>query len=98
MRSSVFSFAAKKCSTRIEHGYWGIIEPHFKTWGAGQVLFDLVIAVTILLVWMVRELRAAGKAAWPWVLFTLCTGSFGPLIYLLTQTTFKHFTDNLKEV
>jgi hypothetical protein len=71
------------------HGYWGIIEPHFKSWGAGQVLFDLVIAVTILLVWMLRELRAAGKAAWPWVLFTLCTGSFGPLIYLLTQNNAK---------
>jgi Terpene cyclase DEP1 len=71
------------------HGYWGIIEPHFKTWGAGQVLFDLVIAVTILLVWMVRELRAAGKTAWPWVLFTLGTGSFGPLFYLLTQNNSK---------
>jgi hypothetical protein len=71
------------------HGYWGIIEPHFRSWGAGQVFFDLVIAVTILLVWMVRELRAAGKAAWPWVLFTLGTGSFGPLIYLLTKKNSK---------
>jgi hypothetical protein len=73
----------------VHHGYWGIVEPHFKSWGAGQVFFDLVIAVSILLLWMVRELRAAGKPAWPWVLFTIGTGSFGPLIYLLTQNNSK---------
>jgi hypothetical protein len=67
------------------HGYWGIIEPHFKSWGAGQVFFDLVISVTILLVWMVRDLRAAGKPAWPWIVLTLGTGSFGPLFYLLSK-------------
>jgi hypothetical protein len=51
------------------HGYWGIIAPHFQSFGAGQVFADLVIALTL----------AIG-----WIFLTLVLGSFGPLFYLLT--------------
>jgi hypothetical protein len=67
------------------HGFWGIIAPHFKSFGGGQVLFDLVIAVSLTLTWMTKELRASGRNPWPWIAFTLVTGSFGPLLYLLTR-------------
>ena len=33
-------------------GYWGLLAPHFQTFGAGQVLADLVIALTLVMVWM----------------------------------------------
>ena len=65
------------------HGYWGILAPHFQSFGAGQVLADLVIALTLVLVWLVRDARAAGRSPWPWVALTLVAGSFGPLLYLL---------------
>lgn len=68
-----------------QHGYWGILEPHFKTFGAAQVLADLVIALSLFLVWMVQDAKAQGRTAWPWIAFTLVAGSFGPLLYLLTQ-------------
>lgn len=68
-----------------DHGYWGIIAPHFRTFGAGQVFADLVIALTLAMIWMWRDARSTGRNPWPWIVATLATGSFGPLIYLLTR-------------
>jgi hypothetical protein len=66
------------------HGYWGIVAPHFQSFGAGQVLADLCIALTMVLVWMWHDARAKGRNIWPWIVATLFLGSFGPLLYLLT--------------
>lgn len=63
-------------------GYFGILLPHFKSWGAGQVLADLVIMCTLGCVWMVQDARERRLKAWPFVLVTLAAGSFGPLAYL----------------
>ncbi len=68
-----------------QHGYLGLLEPHFKTFGAGQVLADLVIAVSLAMVWIWYDARATGRNAWPWIALSLVAGSFGPLLYLLTQ-------------
>ncbi|MBS1789066.1 MAG: DUF2834 domain-containing protein [Acidobacteria bacterium] len=68
-----------------QHGYWGIIAPHFQSFGAGQVLADLVIALTLAMVWMWRDAKATGRNPWPWIVATLALGSFGPLFYLLTR-------------
>lgn len=67
------------------HGYWGIIAPHFQSTGAGQVFADLVIALSLAMVWMYRDAKASGRTVWPWVLLTLVAGSFGPLLYMLTK-------------
>jgi hypothetical protein len=67
------------------HGYWGIVKPHFEAFGPAQVLFDLVIALAIVLVWMWHDAKARGRMFWPWLLMTLAAGCFGPLLYLLTQ-------------
>jgi hypothetical protein len=67
------------------HGYWGILEPHFQTFGAAQVFVDLVIALGLCLVWMWRDAQASGRSPWPWLALTLATGSFGPLFYLLVR-------------
>ena len=67
------------------HGYWGIIAPHFQTFGAGQVLADLAIALTLVMIWMWRDAKARGRTAWPWIVATFALGSFGPLVYLLTR-------------
>ncbi len=66
-------------------GYWGILAPHFKSFGAGQVLADLTIALTLAMLWMWRDAKATGRNVWPWVIATLVMGSFGPLVYLLTR-------------
>jgi hypothetical protein len=68
-----------------DHGVWGIIAPHFRTFGAGQVFADLLIALTLAMVWIVRDAKASGRNPLPWVVLTLATGSFGPLFYLLAR-------------
>lgn len=66
-------------------GYWGLLAPHFQTFGGGQVLADLVIALMLVMVWMWRDAKATGRAIRPWIVATLILGSFGPLVYLLTR-------------
>jgi hypothetical protein len=68
-----------------QHGYWGILAPHFQSTGAGQVFADLVISLTLVLLWLARDARASGRPVWPWIAFTIVAGSFGPLLYLLTR-------------
>lgn len=69
----------------MDVGYLGIIEPHFQSWGAGQVFADLVILAVLLCVWMVNDARQRGGNAWPFVAITLIAGSFGPLLYLVVR-------------
>ena len=64
-------------------GYIGILDYHRHSSAGWQVIVDLVIAVALILVWLVPDARKAGKNPWPWVLLTLVTGSFGPLLYLI---------------
>jgi hypothetical protein len=68
-----------------QHGVWGIIAPHFQSFGAAQVFVDLIIALCLFIVWMWRDARATGRNPWVWLVFTICAGSFGPLLYLLTR-------------
>jgi hypothetical protein len=78
-------FGALTAVALYQHGYWGIVAPHFQSTGAGQVFADLVIALVLVLIWIWRDAKAAGRNPWPWVVATLALGSFGPLVYLLTR-------------
>ena len=49
----------------------------------GQVFTDLVIALVLVLLWLIPEAKRNGKSPWPWVVLTLVSGSFGPLLYLI---------------
>ena len=66
-------------------GYWGILEPLFQSWGAGQVLADLTIMCVLGGIWMIDDARRRGATVWPFLIVTLVGGSFGPLLYLLTR-------------
>lgn len=83
--ATLIPFAALTGVALWRHGYWGILEPHFQSFGEAQVLADLVIALGLVMVWMWRDARAAGRNPWPWIVATLTLGSFGPLVYLLTR-------------
>jgi len=79
-------FGALSAVALWQHGYWGILEPHFQSFGAAQVLADLVIALTLVMVWMWNDAKTTGRNVWPWIIATLALGSFGPLVYLLTRS------------
>ena len=79
------AFGALTAMALMDVGYWGIIAPHFQAWGPGQVFADLVIALTLVMIWMVADSKTSGINAWPFVALTLVLGSFGPLFYLITR-------------
>ena len=82
---TVVLFGMLSAAALWQHGYWGIIAPHFQSFAGGQVFADLVIALVLVMVWMWRDAKATGRNVWPWLIVTLAFGSFGPLIYLLTR-------------
>jgi hypothetical protein len=80
----IISFAALSAIALWQHGYWGIIAPHFRSSAAAQVLSDLVIALSLICTWMWHDAKVHQRVFWPWFALTLITGSFGPLLYLLS--------------
>jgi len=78
-------FGALSALALLDVGYWGIIAPHFQSWGEGQVLADLVILAALACMWMVPDARARGISPWPFVIATLVAGSFGVLFYLVVR-------------
>jgi hypothetical protein len=78
-------FGALTAAALWQHGYWGIFEPHFNSFGGAQVFVDPVIALALVMVWMWHDARATGRKVWPWIVLTPAARSFGPLLFLLTR-------------
>jgi len=72
-----------------EHGYVGIFLSPLGSLASTQIFFDLVIALSLVMVWMWQDAKATGRNVWPWIAATLAFGSFGPLFYLLTRKSAK---------
>jgi hypothetical protein len=81
----IAAFGALSAMALLDVGYFGILEPHFQTWGGGQVFADLVIMCVLGIIWMLADSRTSGVSAWPFVIATLFLGSFGPLFYLVAR-------------
>jgi hypothetical protein len=65
-------------------GYLALFTQQFTNFGTQQVLADLFIAVGICMVWMWRDAQQTGRNPWPWIALSLVSGSFGPLLYIIT--------------
>ncbi|MBS7806086.1 hypothetical protein [Variovorax sp. PCZ-1] len=50
-----------------------------------QIFADLIIAMCLLLVFIKRDAEATGRPFWPWAIFSITCGSFGPLLYFITR-------------
>jgi hypothetical protein len=85
-------FGALTAVALSHHGLRGIFETIFQTWAGIQVLVDLAITLTLVLVWMWRDAQALQRNVWPYVVITLAAGVFGPLLYLLTRKSPKGTT------
>lgn len=83
----LLDFAALSVYAIYQVGYVGLFQAGLASWGAAQILADLVIACSLIIVWMVRDARARGLNPWGFVAITLVAGSFGPLLYLLRRET-----------
>jgi hypothetical protein len=78
-----------------KEGLAGIFAAITLSYGSMQIFMDLVIALTLVMVWMWRDAKNAGRNIWPWIGITLAAGSFGPLLYLLTGNRKHQAKDGL---
>ncbi len=70
----------------VNHGYTGFIELALaEAWGA-QMFIDLVIALTLFLIWMVPDAKDRGIPWLPYAAAILGTGSVGALGYLVHRS------------
>ena len=76
-------FTALTAYAVFDVGYFGIFDYHRYSSAGWQVIADLVIALLLICSWMIKDAKENGRNVWPWVLITLFSGSFGPLLYLL---------------
>ena len=81
----IVAFGVLSALALMDVGYFGILAPHFQSYGEGQVLADLVIMCLMGCIWMTYDSRTSGLPAWPFVIMTVFLGSFGPLFYLLLR-------------
>ncbi|HSW12886.1 MAG TPA: DUF2834 domain-containing protein [Solimonas sp.] len=79
----IVDFAVLSGYALLEHGYLGLFQYQLLASAGWQVLADLVIACTLIMLWMVDDARRSGRTVWPYLVATATLGSFGPLFYLL---------------
>jgi hypothetical protein len=81
----LIAFAALTAYTGLYYG--GLLEWlafYTRDPASWQIYTDLVITMGLLLVFIQRDASATGRPFWPWAVFSLAVGSFGPLLYFIT--------------
>ena len=68
-----------------QHGYIAFFDLHAMNAVTLQVFIDLVIALSMVSLWMWRDARARDTSAIPYLVLTLFLGSIGPLLYLFRR-------------
>jgi hypothetical protein len=81
----IIAFGVLSALALMDVGYFGILKPHFQSWGGAQVFADLVIMGLLVCIWMAGDAPQRGLPAWPFIVLTLAVGSFGPLVYLVVR-------------
>lgn len=76
-------FAALTDYAVYQYGYLRFFEQQLHDAAGLQVLLDLIIALSLVMLWMFNNARSTGRKFWPWAITTLFLGSIGPLLYLV---------------
>ncbi len=84
------AFSVLTAAAIWQHGVVGIFAAATRDMAALQIFVNLVIALGLVLAWLWADARKTGRNPWPWLVATLFTGSFGPLVYLLTARAKPH--------
>jgi Terpene cyclase DEP1 len=76
-------FAALNAYDFYIYGVLGFLQIAFTNAATTAIFVDLVIALTMVAVWMTRDAAQRRVNAIPYLLLTVCLGSIGPLAYLV---------------
>lgn len=83
--SVIVAFGALTIVPLYEYGYLGLLRLALANSATVQVFVDLVIALTLFLLWMWPDAKQRGISPVPYLVITLLLGSFGPLLYLFRR-------------
>jgi RsiW-degrading membrane proteinase PrsW (M82 family) len=78
-------FGALTAAAVWQDGIVGIFSSITRSAGSVQIFIDLVIACTLINVWIWRDAKAQGRNPWGWIIATFIIGTFSPLVYLLVR-------------
>lgn len=81
----LFDFAALNAYAIAQYGIVGIFERCLANAATILLFTDLLIALSLVMVWMWQDARRHDIAPLPYVLLTLGLGSVGPLLYLIRR-------------
>ncbi len=68
-----------------EHGLVGLFDLVLANSATTLAFTDLLIALTLVSIWVIQDARAKGISPVPYLLVTLALGSAGPLLYLIRR-------------
>lgn len=74
----------------FRYGYVGFFREVISSLASVTLLVDLIISLTIILVYLGNDARERGVSAVPYLLLTLAFGSVGPLLYLIRRMGGNH--------
>ena len=74
----------------IGYGYTGFFRDVTSNLASVTLLVDLVISLTIILVYLGNDARERRVSAVPYLLLTLAFGSVGPLLYMIRRIGDNH--------
>jgi uncharacterized protein DUF2834 len=78
-------FSALNVEVVLKDGYTEWLRIAFTNTSAGLLLVDLTIALSLVLVWMIKDARERKATVWPFAILTVALGSVGPLAYLVLR-------------
>jgi hypothetical protein len=81
----LLDFLALTAYAVVQHGYLGFFEIMLGNAATTTALVDLLIALSLIAVWMARDAREHGISPLPYLVATLVLGSAGPLLYLIRR-------------
>ncbi len=66
-------------------GILNLVKIHLSTPEGWQIFADLIITICLCLALIRRDAQIKQRPFWPWAIFSICVGSFGPLLYFITE-------------
>ena len=78
-------FSILTASALVEYGYVGFLREVISNLASVTLLVDLVISLTIILVYLGNDASERGVSPVPYLLLTFAFGSVGPLLYLIRR-------------
>ena len=79
------AFSVLTAYALLEYGYVGFFREVISNLASVTLMVDLVISLTIILVYLGNDANERGVSAVPYLLLTLAFGSVGPLLYLIRR-------------